>query len=85
MAPAGMKVSAALALASNSEIVVASSPIKNIKNTRMMLFSLRSLNTSANLLLHKPSALNAKDITGFPQSYRALGSMVHPFETLSFR
>jgi hypothetical protein len=35
MAPAGTNVSAALALASNSEIVVASNPMKN---TRMMLF-----------------------------------------------
>jgi hypothetical protein len=51
MAPAGTNVSAALALASNSDIVVATNPIKNIKNTRMMLFSLRSLNTSAKLLL----------------------------------
>jgi hypothetical protein len=37
MAPAGTNVSAALALAGNSEIVVATNPINN---TRMMLFRL---------------------------------------------
>ena len=72
MAPAGANVSAALALASNSEIVVASNPMKN---TRMMLF--RRDQTTASIVRQQHSDHSASG----SQSFCYANARSHPVLT----